>query len=115
MGCDIHAYIEYEAPGEDWITCFCSLHLDRNYSLFAALAGVRGGFPKIPPRGMPKNTSLEVADELAFWNKDAHSHSWLSPWELMDVTRDVHSIQIDALLNTMRFFPNSRLVFWFDN
>lgn len=71
------------------------LCIHRNYSLFAALAGVRNGHgfagiktgepvkPISLPRGLPPDTSLNVRKKLEGWGADAHSHSWLSLTELI--------------------------------
>jgi len=48
----------------------------RNYSLFAALAGVRGAGPS--PRGLPDDVSNIVKDASDTWDCDGHSHSWIT-------------------------------------
>jgi hypothetical protein len=54
MGCDIHAYIEYNIDDSSrrwfdsrWSAISDQLNLDRNYGLFSALAGVRKYSEKI--------------------------------------------------------------------
>lgn len=75
MGCDIHAYIEYEdfktREGEWFISCFGHPRLGRNYTLFALMAGVRydpridNYQPLFAPRGIPVGPlSYEVKDNL---------------------------------------------------
>lgn len=56
----------------------------RNYSLFAALAGVRnhGITPMAEPRGMPDDVTVEVKSEWARWGPDAHSASYFTLTEL---------------------------------
>ena len=68
MGCDIHAFIDFNKPGEDWCQCFSDeLSLDRDYAVFAKLAGVRNhGDEIVPisePRGLPQNVSWTVSGE----------------------------------------------------
>lgn len=146
MGCDIHLYAETLPEGEfaEWT----ALHPhdvglppdsstydgrwfhERDYALFAVLAGVRnyGSITPIsPPRGLPDEPSFLVQAGNAFWGTDGHSHSWVmlgevtgyphwdaihaeSPWTDWPGHRwcDV----IDALGTVDR---PVRLVFWFDN
>lgn len=73
MGADIGAYIEIESPpftpqegdvAEQRITFVAKVEVDRNYSLFGLLAGVRGECNAIvPPRGIPKDLSWFVDSE----------------------------------------------------
>lgn len=62
-------------------------YMGRNYILFAFLAGVRNYNdinPISEPRGIPKDISSEMEEELESWGPDAHSISWLSLRELLD-------------------------------
>lgn len=55
MGCDIHGVLQHKEKGQ-WVDKEI-LDIDRNYSLFGVLAGVRG-FYEVPidePRGLPKD------------------------------------------------------------
>jgi len=65
MGTDIHVFAELAEPdGRFEALVDGAFLLPRDYSLFAALAGVRawGGFrPLIAPRGLPANVSPEVS------------------------------------------------------
>lgn len=73
MGCDIHAYIEYgpspverELGTKEWVGFFGAIHLDRDYSLFAALSDTRNDGdiePIAEPRGLPATVSHWVASE----------------------------------------------------
>jgi len=47
---------------------------DRNYDLFASLAGVRGEGPH--PKGIPDDIAPLTAGWIDSWGGDAHSHSW---------------------------------------
>lgn len=64
MGCDIHCYVEYKYKAIDhWNSFGSEIRLDRNYTLFAKLAGVRN-YGKVKPvaerRGMPDDASYEA-------------------------------------------------------
>jgi hypothetical protein len=105
MGCDIHLYVEKSGPngwehvpppegwnsekldmsggGSDWMreTWFW----DRDYTLFAYLAGVRNYSEQEPisePRGLPKDVSSKVAALSEDYGIDGHSHTWLSLSEI---------------------------------
>jgi len=69
MGCDIHAYLDYdEFPTDDgwYVSCFAEdLDLGRNYALFSLMAGVRRDpdreqRPLFEPKGMPDRYSYQV-------------------------------------------------------
>lgn len=90
MGCDIHLMIDYDtvsvprnfgwllsserrrvvpfASNENVVSVSCGpIDIARNYRLFAALAGVRGGIesgPLIPPRGFPLCLSAATFNEF---------------------------------------------------
>lgn len=60
---------------------------DRNYGVFAFLAGVRNYGAIVPiskPRGLPKDVSSWVEEEADRWASDGHSRSWLSIDELLN-------------------------------
>jgi hypothetical protein len=102
MGADIHLWVErrtekswqfansYEIEQfdkESWIA-WDEPFSDRNYFLFALLAGVRNldtkFMPILPVRGMPTDISeigKRIVDE---WEGDGHSHSWASAIELLN-------------------------------
>jgi hypothetical protein len=110
------------------------LALDRNYDLFALLAGVRNYHLANPisfPRGLPSDVTSEVLRESDRMGSDGHSHSWLSLREvtefnydkvISDRCSDTHReaigpewfATIEALRNKFGI-DNVRLVFWFDN
>lgn len=69
MGCDIHPHIEYfDVNDPGWINCFAqNVDIGRNYTLFNALAGVRGmGDCVVDPRGLPdpQDLSIEVFSDF---------------------------------------------------
>ncbi len=95
MGCDIHVVIEKKF-GDKWIgleelrprpyyrfDLELQKHIgpefsicrgrERNYDLFAALAGVRGDGPE--PKGLPDDAS-ELSSAVLGGDGDCHSHSW---------------------------------------
>lgn len=53
MGCDIHLFLEYRHLNNSWRNFGGPLNPGRNYNLFAALAGVRGGGAGAIPKGLP--------------------------------------------------------------
>jgi hypothetical protein len=69
MGCDIHMFVEYrdrtEKKNEEyWYSFGGHINPGRDYDLFAALAGVRGGDAKaiFPARGLPTTLGYEAID-----------------------------------------------------
>lgn len=74
MGCDIHAYIDFQRTDRDperpFAINFAELHIGRDYALFAVLAGVRqyadGPEPVVGQKGLPETVSYAVrgANEL---------------------------------------------------
>ena len=96
MGCDIHLYAEQRINGK-WhlVKTFESIHTDatnvdkkhwrvmmrasgRNYSFFAALAGVRNydGIDAPEPKGLPDDVSELTAIYSDGYGSDGHSRSW---------------------------------------
>lgn len=71
MGCDIHAYVEvvdHYPDGCSFAHGFAALEMDRNYGLFAVLAGVRNDDsirPLSEPRGVPPDLSSLASDD--YW------------------------------------------------
>ncbi len=92
MGCDIHAYIEYKAKGQQyWHDFGGRINPGRDYFLFGRLAdGVRGDGPAlVPARGMPKDAAWSARDDgFLFITEDGqgdkcctveNARQW-SPW-----------------------------------
>jgi hypothetical protein len=109
MGADIHIYAERKLKDGTWAMCkqYNSMSdkafaveevsstdrmfhraCSRNYSFFAALAGVRGVGPD--PRGLPEDASPLVKEESDGWDSDGHSHSWYSAEEFVPIFMDHH-------------------------
>lgn len=108
MGADIHMYVERRLPSGSWVMVrdlnsginAKGLHAyvqkevhvlpqgywnltERNYTLFAALAGVRGDGPD--PKGLPEDVSEYVEYYSDRWDADGHSHSWEMAADFMDL------------------------------
>ena len=94
MGCDIHAMMEAKRTfswGTYWFNAGDPM-IDRNYSLFGLLAGVRAVEvePISPPRGLPEGyrdgISEAASEEFRGWHENwgtgAHSTSWVTLDEL---------------------------------
>lgn len=138
MGCDIHTLVEYKHNGEwitvdtlhgihapslrsetfDWVQPYIE---QRNYGLFAQMAGVRGDGPE--PRGLPDDLSQTARYMVEQWGGDAHSHSWLPIREVTDLlNRHLgmdrgadHYFNLEWVGDYGATLDNHRLVFWFDN
>lgn len=140
MGCDIHLVLEERDPDLGWVgvNTFAGTNgndyhspiaRDRNYRLFAALAGVRGEGPE--PRGIPDSASSTTRLLVKQWGGDGHSHSWLPLAEAVplfnkrwyeegETAKDPKPYR-DGYPSSYWFgvesdnIENYRLVFWFDN
>lgn len=78
MGCDIHAYIDFDdfvmQDGKFFVSCFASLHLRRDYNLFGLMAGVRDEKVKLfDPRGLPENLSCTTKHNNQLYVSDKNS------------------------------------------
>ena len=86
MGCDIHWHTEKKIDGK-WVhDPGAPEYNDRDYLLFATLAGVRSSDNIVQisePRGIPNDTSDGVLTEYEEWRGDAHTPSWFSLKELL--------------------------------
>jgi len=72
----------------------------RNYNTFSILADVRNGrglagvrtgdgfVPIADPKGVPDDASEDYLEEVARWDCDGHSHSWLTLKEILDYDWD---------------------------
>jgi len=108
----------------------------RNYSLFAALAGVRGSGPA--PLGVPDDASDLALMAIDGWGEDGHSHSWMLMSEALplfiklgqfgDPATAVLGAMKDGTVRTLDGYMEHfwqmdedetldtyRLIFWFDN
>lgn len=122
MGCDIHASAERKFDGS-WdgyvFAAGIELDIDRWYTLFGYLAGVRGiEDPIVEPRGFPSKVSDEVKKDYESWDSDAHTPSWLTFKELKMLPKEFKKEPFYVYLESLAKLhgeDNVRLVFWFDN
>jgi hypothetical protein len=112
---------------------------ERNYQLFALLAGVRGR--GATPRGLPEDVSDLARAMSSDWGSDGHSHSWVTAREWIEACWQCeqdhaklflapaeddprrknayqHYLELDCSEGSLG--PNDspdnyRIVFWFDN
>lgn len=136
MGCDIHAWIEERRDtreGKDWWVARADLFIWRDYLMFGALAGVRvEDIEHIEPRGLPDNLDWGIKEEVAKWEDDGHSWSWLNAAEVKQAFdrltaylvnspyRNENQGQFAAIVAFMQCIAGNdptrcRLTFWFDN
>lgn len=108
MGCDIHLFVEQMIDGK-WVSIDQwekvdnkkdneqglyydvpwgkEFYHDRNYKLFALLAGVRNHCELEPisdPKGQPNNLSPRVKAMFDYYKGDGHNHSWYTLKEILD-------------------------------
>lgn len=83
MGCDIHAYIDYDETLKDervHTSSFGRVQIPRNYVLFAALVGVRNdGWvePVAEPNGLPERLSWRTEEDYYLTVDDeAEAKGW---------------------------------------
>ena len=122
MGCDIHVFSERKRHSE---APWCFIHkvkCDRDYRLFRALAGVRGGDedPLFPVRGLPSDITQQVAQEYEIHGRDTHTPSWLTPKDIIAADWTRSESRGSPILEYARYLEeiteyDSRIVFWFDN
>lgn len=125
MGCDIHVMVEARNfPGRrekgDWINVddwrynpwypdddepmlsLRSIYRDRNYELFAFLAGVRnyGDNPSFEfDRGIPKDVAGPTRTEYDSWGSDAHTPGYATLAELKEKISAVSKIQRKGMVH----------------
>lgn len=140
MGCDIHAMVEVRIdpyklnekwPDDNgvwgWWMGAGEVFIDRDYELFASLAGVRNTMaitPIAPARGIPEEPSELYRAWKRMWGDDAHSHSWVTVEELTameGLQRGGAAKTVRRIIRTMRKLEqlhdasDVRLAFFFDN
>ena len=111
MGCDIHMCVEVKRNingVERWVSAdhfslnpyfdgvdtdeeqyrIVGLFTDRNYAAFDCLAGVRSyndDSPRIDnPRGVPADAAATTLADIAKWDGDGHSHSYVTLREVIE-------------------------------
>lgn len=130
MGCDIHAHVEVKVSGK-W-EHYSAPVVDRNYRLFARMAGVRSNGDEEPvaePRGIPDDISLITRMDYEHWGRDAHTPSWLKASEVAECGEygerwwPIWGYIFQTNFAGWHKYPadrpkgveDVRLVFWFDN
>jgi hypothetical protein len=142
MGCDIHLVLETYDDDLGWVGIdtfkghqsnnkdrwYSPIATDRNYKLFAALAGVRGDGPA--PRGIPEDASTTTKLLVKNYGADGHSHSWLPIDEATLAFNERRYPEGETPIDPNGYrdsYPTSywfgvesseanyRLIFWFDN
>jgi len=143
MGCDIHLHIEVKVNGK-W-EHYASPWIQRNYTLFEKMAGVRGDDENAIslPKGMPEDASFITKQSCEDFGSDGHSHSYLTLNEIVQLedwlnslpkvegnylaTDLEHSIlhtycEGNSFAGILRYpkekpswIEDTRFVFWFDN
>lgn len=97
MGCDIHIFLERKNSENRWKDSMVYGNkygdkieplssYNRDYTLFATLAGVRGDEPIEFPKGIPENCTTEYKKMCDEWGYDGHSHSYFTLRELLDAS-----------------------------
>lgn len=91
MGCDIHLHIEIKVAGR-WEHLHAP-NVQRDYRLFAIMAGVRNYGDEIKPiskpKGLPDALSVVTKLDVDRYGIDGHSHSWLGAEEIADLEKRV--------------------------
>lgn len=95
----------------------------RNYNLFSILAGVRTWEEDVAickPKGIPEDSSYAYKYECVLWNGDAHSHSYFTLEELLDVDWESKDLKwfeetIEKMKNIDHDPKKVRCCFFFDN
>lgn len=86
MGCDIHFYREVKIDGK-W-RHYGECNIDRDYNLFAKMAGVRNYQELKPisqPKGLPEDVSFMTKFHYERQKEDWHSASWLDKYEITEL------------------------------
>jgi hypothetical protein len=100
MGCDIHGYIEYRKGGK-WNAAL-EIDLSRSYDLFGCLFGVRNyaNFrPIANSRGLPKDISEKVKDEISMRGENRHSYTFLCYNEILQIDWEEEAESLDERIH----------------
>ena len=121
MGSDIHGVVElYQGPGWWRGALDIAPFVERDYTIFSKLFGVRG--PDLPTtafRGLPDDVSRTTETLHASWESDAHSPTWVS-YDEFAAYCTLYPGTWPLLLEFMTLLQEKcetdvRLVVWFDN
>lgn len=78
MGCDIHAYVDYDQPNSEYVGQLGSFNIGRDYLLFSIMASVRlprgrsNDIAVFEPKGLPEHLSWKTLDEATLFIADPH-------------------------------------------
>ena len=118
MACDIHLHIELKHENGEWHH-YGAPDVDRWYALFEKMAGVRGSLDNAIslPKGLPEDASTITKAEFEYWKDEAHSISWLSSDEIIELENWLsafYDLEQDSNFPVYGY-TDVRFVFWFDN
>lgn len=118
---------KWELEDSNWhIPWDLEYYNNRNYYIFSILADVRNSGEVEPlgyPRGIPNDASIGYLYKCGQWDSDAHSHSYFTLEELLNVDWSQYdSDYIEELMETIEKMKeidddplNVRCCFFFDN
>lgn len=118
---------KWELEDSNWhIPWNLEYYNNRNYYIFSILADVRNSGEVEPldyPRGIPNDASIGYLYKCGQWDSDAHSHSYFTLDELLNVDWSQYdSDYIEELMETIEKMKeidddplNVRCCFFFDN
>lgn len=114
---------EWEIHDGEW--SIQEKYYNRNYYLFSLLADVRntGEEPIDYPRGIPQDASLGYLYKCNQWEGDAHSHSYYTLKELLEVDWNNYDLEyleefldvLEDLKSIDNDYSKVRICFFFDN
>lgn len=112
MGCDIHCYLEYREHNGKWDNDhvytnkrgefeLLPVYYERDYELFAILAGVRSDEikPIVEPRGIPEDINEEIKKIYDNWGINAHTPSWYTLKELLNNKKKFRKIRRSGMVD----------------
>jgi hypothetical protein len=126
MGCDIHMCVEVKRninSVERWVSAdhfrlnpyfdpndqeesqyaLVGLFTDRSYAAFDCLAGVRSysdDSPRISnPRGVPADASATTLADIAKWDGDGHSHSYVTLREVIQFNEQKFEREVSGMVD----------------
>ena len=116
---------KWKYDGDGWRINWEDHYYDgRNYQLFSILADVRGDYsPIVEPRGIPEDASTGYKYMCDRWDGDAHSHSYYTLTELLNVDWEEYGDcylgeflqSIERMKEIDENTDNVRMCFFFDN
>lgn len=98
MGCDIHLHIEIRVNGK-W-EHYGAPQVQRDYDLFALMAGVRNYSNSVPvakPKGLPEDVSLLTEMHWKSSVDDWHTPSWLDEEEIRELRKRYQQLYVEPV------------------